>query len=207
MIKIVHKNCGHELKITDLQNEFCPGCSQPLDKTNVGCKAGDKQPTSDERAYYTNQFIDTTEAIVKHVRGIKTSDYGETWKRLGLMGIYVKLFIKEGRLNELIWKKGCEQVASKDESIKDTLLDMAAYAIYGMICLEEDNIQGEAAIEEHLLAMRAAINERLECNKFGFKAVSAYKVICNKCGNTFLSEDMDIYCDKCKGGAKHGVQE
>lgn len=161
MITIIHKTCGHELTLLDLNNEICPGCDDTLDETNVAYQRGDRKPETSERAYYTNRFIDTTEAIVEHVRGVKTSDYGETWKRLGLMGLYVKLFIKEGRLNELIWKKGGKQVASKTEGIRDTLLDMAAYAIYGMIALEEDNILGEVAVEEHLLAMRAAIDERL----------------------------------------------
>jgi len=161
MIRIIHKTCGNELKLSDLQTEICPGCDDTLDETNVAYQRDDRKPVTSERAYYTNRFIDTTEAIIEHVRGIKTSDYGETWKRLGLKGLYVKLFIKEGRLNELIWKKDAQQVASKTEGIRDTLLDMAAYAIYGMIALEEDNIHGEAAVEEHLLAMRAAIDERL----------------------------------------------
>jgi hypothetical protein len=160
MINIIHA-CGQELKITDLQNEFCPGCSGRLDETNVAYKKDKKTKADGERAYYTNRFIDTTEAIIEHVRGVKTSDYGETWKRLGLKGIYVKMFIKEGRLNELIWKKDAQQVASKTEGIRDTLLDMAAYAIYGMICLEEENIHGDDAVEEHLLNMRNAIAERL----------------------------------------------
>lgn len=121
-----------------------------------------KEPNSlIERAKYTGLFTTIANQIIDTARGVKTSDYGETWKRLGLMGLYVKIFIKEGRLNELIWKKGGKQVAAKNEGIRDTLIDIAAYAIYGIIALDEDNITGEVSTREHLLAMRKAIDERL----------------------------------------------
>ena len=121
-----------------------------------------KEPNSlIERAKYTGLFTTIANQIIDTARGVKTSDYGETWKRLGLMGLYVKIFIKEGRLNELIWKKGGKQVASKNEGIRDTLIDIAAYAIYGIIALDEDNVTGEVSTREHLLAMRKAIDERL----------------------------------------------
>jgi hypothetical protein len=114
-----------------------------------------------ERERVTAAFKVAMGEILQTARGVKTEDYGETWKRLGLLGLYVKIFIKEGRLNELIWKKGVTQVAAKNEGIKDTLIDIAAYAIYGIIALEEQNITGETSTREHLLAMRKAIDERL----------------------------------------------
>lgn len=114
-----------------------------------------------ERERVTAAFRVALGEVMQTARGVKTEDYGETWKRLGLLGLYVKIFIKEGRLNELIWKKGGTQVASKTEGIKDTLIDIAAYAIYGILALEEDNITGDVSTREHLLAMRKAIDERL----------------------------------------------
>lgn len=114
-----------------------------------------------ENHKYDRKFINVIEEVLNTARGVKTEDYGNTWKRLGLLGLYVKIFIKEGRLNELIWKKGGTQVAAKNEGIKDTLIDIAAYAIYGILALDEDNINGETSTREHLLAMRKAIDERL----------------------------------------------
>jgi len=153
---------------------------------------------NDERLHYTKRFSLVCEHILDVARGVKTEDYGETWKRLGLMGIYVKIFIKEGRLNELIWKKGAAQATAKNESIEDTLLDIAAYAIYGILALNDNNIDGEQATEEHLKDMAYAINERFECNKYGYKPITAYKSKCNHCGTEFISEQLETYCEPCK---------
>jgi len=169
-----------------------------------------------KRQEYDKKFTEAVQSIYQTARGIKTEDYGETWTRLGLLGLYVKIFIKEGRLNELIWKKQA-QVNPQNESIKDTLIDIAAYAVYGIIALEEGNITGERPTEEHLKDMAAAINDRFECNKYGYKAITAFESKCNHCGKTFISKGLDNYCDKCKdelnneicdkcGGSADGVR-
>lgn len=113
-----------------------------------------------ETAEYTNKFYKIMGEIGKLARGAKTNDYGETWKRLGLVGIYVKIFIKEGRLSELIWHKKEQKV--KGESVRDTLLDLAAYAIYGIICLDENNIDGAEAKTEHSASLKAEMIEALK---------------------------------------------
>jgi hypothetical protein len=187
-MKIVHNTCGHELKPSNLTRGFCPNCFKTLTEKTVVCVKDEKENTS-ERNFYTHKFANMAEKIVEHVRGVKTSDYGETWKRLGLKGLYVKLFIKEGRLNELIWEKDAKHVENKTEGIMDTLLDMAAYAIYGMIALDEGNLHGEIPVEQHLLDMRAAIDKKLKgetekpCkHRIVNGAGASY---CGECGKTF----------------------
>jgi hypothetical protein len=117
---------------------------------------------NDERAKYDLLFEKTLLKVCDLARGKKTDDYGETWKRLGLKGIYLKLFIKEGRLNELVWKKNSSGVASKDESIEDTLMDMIAYATYGIIALQENNIYGEESTKEFLKTMQKALENTID---------------------------------------------
>jgi hypothetical protein len=118
-----------------------------------------------EEYVYDKRFCDILREIESTARGSKTADYSETWTRLGLVGIYVKIFIKEGRLNNLIWKSRGKKRPS-NESIRDTLMDLAAYAIYGIICLDENNITGEGAEQDYLQEMYDAIGKRLD-NKGG----------------------------------------
>nr|WP_081466694.1 DUF1599 domain-containing protein [Peptoanaerobacter stomatis] len=68
----------------------------------------------------------------------KNNDYGdsfgETFKKLGLISAVTRISDKTNRLQSLCVNK--QQV--KDESIKDTLMDLANYAIMTLIELEED---------------------------------------------------------------------
>lgn len=98
------------------------------------------------RNHYTTRFRDVLEEIFKVARGVKTKDYNETWRRVGLKGNYIKIFIKEGRLRELIWEGKEPDV--KDESLRDTLIDLAAYAVYSIICIDENNIDGKEFMEQ-----------------------------------------------------------
>lgn len=88
----------------------------------------------------------------------KTNDYGETWKRLGLLGQYVKIFIKEGRLRQLIWNN--KEAKVKNESLRDTLLDLIVYAGYAVICYDEGNITGEDACRKALIQMLDELLQR-----------------------------------------------
>lgn len=162
MIEIFHKGCNRVLKVEDLLREKCSACGQCFKFEDVACVRTLEPSKITERDVYTSKFIKLTQEMINLARGAKTDDYGETWKRLGIMGLYVKIFIKEGRLNELIWnKKVAGDVSVKEESIKDTLLDMANYCVYAAIALEENNIYGETAIKEHLMNMRCIIDERM----------------------------------------------
>jgi hypothetical protein len=160
--QILHKDCGNVISINDLLTKICPHCNGEVTVDNTGCINLTDPFEGNERASYTAKFSEAAESIVELARGIKTSDYGETWKRLGLKGIYVKIFIKEGRLNELIWNKDCKEIANKNEGIKDTLMDIAAYAMYGMLALEENNIYGDEASAEHLNTMVKGLLDTIE---------------------------------------------
>jgi len=98
--------------------------------------------------YYNDRFREVLAEVYGLARGTKTNDYGETWARLGLRGLYLKMFIKEGRLHELIWLS--KEAKVKDEKLRDTMLDMAAYAIYGVIALDEGNIEGDEQRMEYV---------------------------------------------------------
>ena len=64
----------------------------------------------------------------------KQKDYGSAWKFHGLKGIVVRLGDKFLRLNNLVW----EEKNPKNESVRDTLIDLAVYAIMGIISWEEE---------------------------------------------------------------------
>jgi hypothetical protein len=98
-------------------------------------------------------------------RGGKTDKYGETWNKLGLVGIYLKIFIKEGRLKNLIWDnkgEGMPDDSDEGETIRDTLLDTLCYSAYGIIAYDEGNWDGVKQSTEQLEVMREALEESVK---------------------------------------------
>ncbi|OLS02018.1 nucleotide modification associated domain-containing protein [Tissierella creatinophila] len=82
-----------------------------------------------------DRFIDLTDEM----RGIyqaKNSDYGdsfgETYKKLGLVSAVTRISDKTNRLQNLC----INESKVKDESIRDTLMDLANYAILTIIEME-----------------------------------------------------------------------
>ena len=71
----------------------------------------------------------------------KNADYGdsvhETYQKYGLTSFLVRMEDKMSRLRSLS-KKSAEEQRVKDESIRDTLLDLANYAIIAVIELDEE---------------------------------------------------------------------
>lgn len=72
----------------------------------------------------------------------KNSDYGnsfgETFNKLGIISAVTRISDKYNRLCSLATKSEEERMV-KDESIKDTLLDLANYAIMTLIAMDEEN--------------------------------------------------------------------
>lgn len=99
---------------------------------------------------YTEKFRLVADEVLRLARGPKTEAYGETWKNTGLLGIYVKIMIKEGRLHQLVWKDRNFD-GTGGESVRDTLLDIAAYAMYGVIAFDEKNWEGSTESRIKLL--------------------------------------------------------
>lgn len=70
----------------------------------------------------------------------KNADYGdsfgETYQRLGLVSAVTRIQDKSNRLCNLAVNKGGQQV--NDESIRDTLIDLANYAIMTLIEMEHE---------------------------------------------------------------------
>lgn len=143
----------------------CPECgwevcdfSKPGDKKpdRVCMACGWEENLNDD----DSQFALALDEIYNLARGAKTNDYGRTWAESGLLGIYIKIMIKEGRLRELIWRNKTPMV--QGESIRDTLMDLAAYAVYGILCLDEENYSGQASRKELLEGMLEHIKQELE---------------------------------------------
>ena len=72
----------------------------------------------------------------------KDSDYGsENLRKHGLYGILVRLDDKLARLNHLISKKGLVSANVIDETLEDTFIDIAGYAINALRLLNEEKLQ------------------------------------------------------------------
>ena len=84
------------------------------------------------------QFMDITTNMVK-TYAAKNHDYGNSFDnsldKFGLIASIVRMGDKMNRLETLVTKKA--QV--KDESIKDTLLDLANYSIMTVMWLNKNN--------------------------------------------------------------------
>ena len=86
----------------------------------------------------------------------KNKDYGnsfeETYKRLGIISAVTRIADKMSRLESLA-KKPEEERLVKDESIKDTVLDMANYCIMLAMELERESDERKAMIISNIPSM------------------------------------------------------
>lgn len=85
-------------------------------------------------------------AICKELNEIyknKNHDYGdsfgETYKKLGIISAVTRITDKVNRLQTLCTKES----KVKDENIRDTLMDLANYAIMTIIELDEEGLRGD----------------------------------------------------------------
>lgn len=92
-----------------------------------------------------DQFIDITQNMAK-TYAAKNHDYGNSFEQsldeFGIVASVVRMGDKMNRIKSLVKKEA--QV--KDESIKDTLLDLANYAIMTVMWMNKNNNQGNATI-------------------------------------------------------------
>jgi hypothetical protein len=86
-------------------------------------------------------YRDMHDAVLEEIRGIdirKDHDYGSSfsniYQKFGLLSSVIRLNDKMSRLETLVSKEA--QV--KDESIRDTLLDMANYCIKTIVELDKE---------------------------------------------------------------------
>lgn len=70
------------------------------------------------------QFINIIESI-KELRLRKSADYGNSWKIFGLMGVVYQIMSKSIR----IWNLTRTGKDPKNESLRDSFIDMANYSI------------------------------------------------------------------------------
>ena len=70
----------------------------------------------------------------------KNADYGDSFSKsvtkYGIIAALTRMSDKWNRLENLILNKGTQQV--KDESVNDTLLDLATYALMTYIAINEE---------------------------------------------------------------------
>lgn len=113
-------------KLENVRNHCNLGAYEDcLDKVIVAVRALGTRPVLSENV---EQFMSITQDMAK-TYAAKNHDYGNSFEEsldeFGLVASVVRLGDKMNRIKSLIKKEA--QV--KDESIKDTLLDMANYAI------------------------------------------------------------------------------
>lgn len=87
-------------------------------------------------------FIDITNSLIK-IYQAKNQDYGNSFERslykFGLVASIIRLSDKMNRIESLSQTKA----KVKDESIEDTLLDLANYAIMTVIWLRKSRVNEE----------------------------------------------------------------
>ena len=105
-----------------------------LDKAMVAIRALGTRPVLSDNV---EQFISITQNMAK-TYAAKNHDYGNSFEQsldeFGLVASVVRLGDKMNRIKSLVKKEA--QV--KDESIKDTLLDMANYAIMTVMWMNKN---------------------------------------------------------------------
>ena len=66
----------------------------------------------------------------------KNKDYGESYSNFGLIGIITRL---SDKINRLINISNTKITLIKDETLKDTLLDLQNYATLALILFDDEN--------------------------------------------------------------------
>ena len=115
-------DCGQDFCVADTTNsKFCCPC----------CKSNDLKLRE------TNPFLTYTDKLAGTLYS-KNQAYGDSFTKSvdedGLLVLKIRLGDKFNRISELI-KNG--KFKENDESLEDTLLDMAGYSILGLKYLEE----------------------------------------------------------------------
>jgi hypothetical protein len=84
------------------------------------------------------------EAVLKEaalLRWRKLNDYGASYRTFGPLGVIVRMGDKMRRIENLFQKSEVSKV--KDESVRDTLVDLLNYAAMGIILLDENRRNGK----------------------------------------------------------------
>lgn len=116
----------------------------------------------------------------------KNADYGGSLDNIamtGAHGIAVRLVDKVARVHNLTQPNKINQV--KDESVKDTFLDMVNYAAYGIMLLEGTwDGEQEETIEQK--AVQAGLEAQCpECGAIEPKQIASNRMKCRHCGATY----------------------
>lgn len=119
----------------------------------------------------------------------KNSDYGnsfgETFKKLGIISAITRISDKYNRICSLA-TKSAEERKVKDESIKDTLLDMANYCIMTVIEIENENAEKtEEDKKETIGTSKWIINS------------DGYYPYCYMCGHESKTGKLEDFCSEC----------
>ena len=126
----------------------------------------------------------------------KNSDYGnsfgETFKKLGIISAITRISDKYNRICSLA-TKSAEERKVKDESIKDTLLDMANYCIMTVIEIENENGEESKSVNEVAKWIVSSDGYYPYCSKCGYrpdreKLERGELDNCPNCGRTMTEE-------------------
>ena len=96
----------------------------------------EKQERADKKQQRFRQMTEEMANLYEKKNADYGDSFGETYRRLGLISAVTRIQDKCNRLCNLAVNKSGQQV--KDESIRDTLIDLANYAIMTLIELDEE---------------------------------------------------------------------
>ena len=101
----------------------------------------EKQERAETKQQRFRQMTDEMANLYEKKNADYGDSFGDTYQRLGLVSAVTRIQDKCNRLCNLAVNKGGQQV--KDESIRDTLIDMANYAIMTLIELDEEATENQ----------------------------------------------------------------
>lgn len=96
--------------------------------------------TSMNKIEYHKQICEQLNSIYQSKNHDYGDSFGETFKKLGIISAVTRISDKNNRLQSLCIKSKEDQKVL-DESIKDTLLDMANYCIMTLIELQQNETE------------------------------------------------------------------
>lgn len=137
----------------------------------------------------------------------KNNDYGnsfsKTFKQLGIISAVTRIADKFNRLVEMA--TGTERKV-KDETMRDTLMDLANYAIMTVMELDEEGQKEESSDTKTLIKYKNVLMNLIRSDGT-YSIDSSYCGICSLCCHDDVSADKYPCkdCKHCYGNTEHFV--
>lgn len=140
--------CGHELEYAEYATPYCPQCGASMEPDPETMEEKQSDFGKPEKQYAQSEKMTRHKAICDGIHDLyerKNHDYGDSFgQSFRDHGILAGVIRIEDKFNRLKTLAGGAEQKVQDESIRDTLRDMANYAIMTLLEMGVQNEENQS---------------------------------------------------------------